>query len=85
MPKHATVAARAMALALKDAGHTWKLISVKTGMTFRALGLLFRRARDLPATVPLSVPARKPGSGSPGPPLSILKQMKAEMKKVIGC
>ena len=58
MTKHAGVEARAQALALKAAGMSWKEIGERTGMTPKALKLLFRRAKLLPVTVPLTVPTR---------------------------
>ena len=70
-----------MALALREAGFTWKIVSEKTGMTFKALSLLFRRAKQLQKTVPLQVPGRKAGSGLSGPSLETLWMMKAMIRK----
>ena len=41
----------------------WAEIGQQSGMARKALRLLFQRAKELPVTAPLTVPARKPGSG----------------------
>ena len=81
MPKHASPAARAQALAYKSAKMTWREIGTRTGMTRRALQTLFRRAKLEPLTVPLTVPGRKPGSGTGN--VKVTNTMKQAMKRAI--
>jgi transposase len=63
MPKHATATTRAYAMALREAGVTWKEIIAKTGMSNSSINRLFEKADALPTTAPPTIPGRKAGSG----------------------
>ena len=80
MPKHVMMAVRAQALAYQDANLSWHQIAIRTGMSIAALAHLFRKAKSVPLTMPLTVLPRKAGSGKLP---KITKQMMKAMKKVL--